>query len=263
MAQAARAADLPVLAPVTPKDPEFLAAVSELAPDCVAVIAYGGLLPQAALDIPPHGWVNLHFSLLPAWRGAAPVQHAILAGDEITGATTFDIVSALDAGPVYGTMTYAIGRRATAGEVLHDLSTTADRLLLDTLDAIEDGAAVARPQLGEATKAPRLMASDARIDWSQPWLAIDRRIRACTPAPGPWTTCRGRRIELGVLDDSTDDAGLPPGVMAATKDAVWVGTGSSAARLDRVRPAGKAWMDASAWARGLRPTPGETLGADQ
>jgi methionyl-tRNA formyltransferase len=263
VAVAAEQAGLAILAPRTPRDPEFLEVLRGLALDCVAVIAYGGLLPREALDIPRHGWVNLHFSLLPAWRGAAPVQHAILAGDDVTGATVFRIVEALDSGPVYGTMTYAIGGRATAGEVLADLSTTADRLMVGVLDAIEDGRACPTAQDGEVTLAPRLTSADGRVDWSEPWFAIDRRVRACTPAPGPWTTSRGRRLELGVLNGTDGGMDLRPGVLTAMKDAVWVGTGTSAVRLGQVRPAGKAWMDAAAWVRGLRPQPHETLGGGQ
>jgi methionyl-tRNA formyltransferase len=240
-----------------------LDALRVIAPECVAVIAYGGLLPREALEIPRHGWVNLHFSLLPAWRGAAPVQHAILAGDDVTGASVFRIVESLDSGPIYGTMTYAIGRRATAGEVLTDLAGSADRLLVQVLDAIEDGRALPVAQAGAVTVAPRLTSADGRVTWDEPWFAIDRRIRACTPAPGPWTTSRGRRLELGVLEESDCGICMPAGTLMTAKDAVWVGTGTSAARLGQVRPAGKAWMDAAAWARGMRPQPQEALGGEQ
>jgi methionyl-tRNA formyltransferase len=262
MAEAGQRLGIPVFKPVTPRDPEFLDVLRDLAPDCAAVIAYGGLLPQAALDIPLHGWVNLHFSLLPAWRGAAPVQHAILAGDDITGATTFRIVEPLDAGPVYGTMTYAIGPRASSGETLDALSRSADRLLLKTLDAIEDGGARPVPQVGEPTMAPRLTPADGQVAWTEPWFAIDRRIRACTPAPGAWTSFRAGRLGLGVLDATEDAADLAPGRLLIRKDEVWVGTGTSRARLGTVRPAGKGWMDAEAWARGARPGDNERLGVD-
>jgi methionyl-tRNA formyltransferase len=241
-----------------------LAHLRTLGADCVAVIAYGALLPPEALAIPAHGWVNLHFSLLPSWRGAAPVHHAILAGDDVTGTTTFQIVPALDAGPVYGTMTYTVPRRATTGEVLNDLANAGARLLLATLDAIESGSARSIPQAGDVTRAPRLTSTDARINWAEPWLAIDRRIRACTPAPGPWTTFRSARLGLGPLslDDAASRPGLAAGQLHVDRGEVLVGTGTSAARLGQVHPAGKGWMDATAWARGARPPPGETVGAN-
>jgi methionyl-tRNA formyltransferase len=251
-----------VFKPVTPRDPDFLAALRTLSPDCIAVIAYGALLPPEALAIPTHGWVNLHFSLLPAWRGAAPVHHAILAGDDVTGTTTFQIVPALDAGPVYGTMTYTVPRRATTGEVLSTLSHDGARLLLDTLDAIESGQARPIAQTGDVTHAPRLTSADARIDWSQPWLAIDRRIRACTPAPGPWTTFRSARLGLGPLEDAVSPPSLPAGQILVDRAEVLVGTGTGAARLAQVRPASRGWMDAIAWARGARPRSGEIVGAE-
>src|SRR5438270_7144595 len=128
-----------VLTPARAGDPAFLARLTELAPDACPVVAYGALLPQAALDIPRLGWVNLHFSLLPAWRGAAPVQSAIRAGDEITGASTFRIVKELDAGPVYGVVTEKVGDRDTAGELLARLSVAGAELLLSTVDGIEAG----------------------------------------------------------------------------------------------------------------------------
>jgi methionyl-tRNA formyltransferase len=187
-----------VLKPRTPKDPDFLARLRQIAPECAPVVAYGGLLPQEALDIPPRGWVNLHFSLLPAWRGAAPVQHTLLHGDEVSGATTFRIVPELDAGPVYGMLTETVRPDDTAGDLLARLAEHGAGLLLATLDGIEDGSVQAVPQPAEGVSlAPKVTVEDAQVRWRDPALAVDRRVRACTPAPGAWTTFRGERVKLG------------------------------------------------------------------
>jgi methionyl-tRNA formyltransferase len=252
------------LKPKTPRDPKFQGELRRLAPDCVPTVAYGALLPGEVLEIPRLGWVNLHFSLLPAWRGAAPVQHAILAGDQVTGATAFVIEEALDSGPVLGAMTYQIPARATSGDVLATLAASANRLLVDALDAMEDGTARPQPQAREGISlAPRLTTPDGRIDWTAPAWAIDRRIRACTPAPGAWTTFRAERLGLGVLNSfAASEPEADAGAIVAGKRSVWVGSGTQAVELGRVRPAGKGWMDAADWARGARPEQGELLGDD-
>ena len=254
-------AGVEVLAPVRPRDPEFLARLAEIAPDCAAVVAYGGLIPPAALDIPKHGWVNLHFSLLPAWRGAAPVQHAVLAGDEVTGASTFRLEEGLDTGPVYGSVTEAVRPEDTSGDLLDRLAGSGARLLVATLDGIEDGALVATPQSSVGiSSAPKLTVADAEVRWTAPALQVDRLIRACTPAPGAWTTLRGLRLKLRPvsLDQATSD--LAPGEIRSDRDAVRVGTGSHAVRLGEVQPQGRTAMPASDWARGVRLEPGERLG---
>ncbi|HEU0213279.1 MAG TPA: methionyl-tRNA formyltransferase [Jiangellaceae bacterium] len=250
-----------LLRPVRPSEPEFLARLAEIAPDCAAVVAYGGLIPRAALDVPKHGWVNLHFSLLPAWRGAAPVQHAVLAGDEVTGASTFRLEEGLDTGPVYGSVTETIRPGDTSGNLLDRLADSGARLLVATLDGIEDGALVATPQPNHGvSSAPKLTVADAEVHWSAPALRVDRLIRACTPAPGAWTTLRGGRLKLGPvrLDPATSD--LAPGAIRIDRDAVRVGTGSHAVRLGEVQPQGRTAMPAPAWARGVRLEPGERLG---
>jgi methionyl-tRNA formyltransferase len=247
--------DLPVLQPSRPGDDGFLRLLRDLAPDCCPVVAYGALLPRTALDVPSHGWVNLHFSLLPAWRGAAPVQHAILAGDEITGATTFLIEEGLDSGPVFGMVTTEIGARDTAGMVLDRLADDGAGLLLTTLDGIADGSLQPRPQPSDGVStAGKLTPADARIDWSVPALRVDRVVRACTPAPGAWTTFRGKRLKLAPVDvtDSSNDLG--PGAIRVDGDAVLVGTASTPVRLGAVQPEGRAGMPAGAWARGVRLT---------
>ena len=189
-----------MLKPARVRDEDFLSRLRAIAPDCCPVTAYGALLPQTALDIPKHGWVNLHFSLLPAWRGAAPVQHAILHGDDLTGATTFQIVRELDAGPVYGVLTEPVGPRDTAGDLLGRLAVSGAGLLVATLDGIESGQLDARPQPAEGVSlAPKITIEDARVRWDEPALAVDRRIRACTPGPGAWTMLGEARIKLWPL----------------------------------------------------------------
>jgi methionyl-tRNA formyltransferase len=255
--------DIPVLQPRRPSEPEFLAALSSLAPDCCAVIAYGALVPQAALDVPKHGWVNLHFSVLPAWRGAAPVQRAIMAGDQVTGATTFRLERGLDTGPVFAVMTQAIHPRDTAGDLLARLAEGGSGLLVATLDGLEDGSIEARAQPEDGVSlAPKITVEEAEVDWRLPAVAVDRRIRGCTPAPGAWTTWRGERLGLGPVDlikvPGAEDL-LAPGQIQVFKRTVWVGTGTGAITLGEIRPAGKRPMPAVDWARGARPEPGETM----
>ncbi len=263
VAQRADAAGVPVLQPRSPREPEFLEQLAGLAVDCAPVVAYGALVPQAALDVPRHGWVNLHFSLLPAWRGAAPVQHAIMAGDQITGACTFRLEAGLDTGPVYGTVTEPIGPRDTAGDLLTRLAGSGAQLLLATLDGIEAGALVAQPQPAEGISlAPRIEAADARVDWSLPAHVVDRRIRGVTPAPGAWTTWRGDRLRIGPVVPVTDGPALAAGEVSVAAGGVHVGTGDGrSVRLGDVQPAGKRLLPAADWARGARPAPGERVGA--
>ena len=261
VAERADAAGVPVLQPRSPREPEFLAQLAELAVDCAPVVAYGALVPPAALDLPRHGWVNLHFSLLPAWRGAAPVQHAIMAGDEVTGASTFLLEAGLDTGPVYGTLTEAIGPRDTAGDLLGRLAVSGAELLVATLDGLAAGRLVAQPQPAEGISlAPKLEPADARVDWALPAHVVDRRVRGVTPAPGAWTTWRGDRLRLGPVQPLADVDGPAAGEVAVGADGVLVGTGRGAVRLGEVQPAGKRMLGASDWARGARPQPGERVG---
>src|SRR6476469_609440 len=224
-----------VLKPEHPRDPEFQAELRGLGPDCCPVVAYGALLPRTALDIPTHGWVNLHFSVLPAWRGAAPVQHALWAGDEASGATTFRIVEELDAGPTYGLMTQTIRPADTAGDLLERLAEGGAGLLVQTLDGIENGTLEAREQPGEgASLAPKITVEDAHVDWTEPAIAVDRRIRACTPGPGAWSTHDGERIKIGPVAPAPEREPLAPGALDVTKNAVYVGTGTVPVRLGEV-----------------------------
>lgn len=256
-----RAAELgiEVLKPARPREPEFVSRLAELAPDCCPVVAYGALIPQHVLDIPTRGWVNLHFSLLPAWRGAAPVQHAVLAGDEVTGATTFRLVAELDAGPVFGRISDPIGPHDTSGDLLSRLASSGARLLVDTLDGIADETLTAADQPSDGvTFAPKLSVEDARIVWADPAVTVDRRVRACSPAPGAWSTFRGERLKVSSV--SITDLSLPPGLLQVTKRTVLVGTGTTAVELGPVQPQGKKPMAAADWARGISFTVDETLG---
>lgn len=263
----ARAAGIGVLTPRQPSEPGFVDALRTLAPDCCPVVAYGALIPPAVLAIPAHGWINLHFSLLPAWRGAAPVQHALIAGDDVTGASTFALEAGLDTGPVFGTVTEQVASTDTAGDLLRRLAESGAELLVATLDAIEDGTAapVIQPTDGISV-APKLGVDDAHIDWTTPAFAIDRRIRGCTPDPGAWTSLAGQRLGLGpvtVVDAAPDLRPLDAGVLHLGRRDVFVGTGSTPVRLGTVRPAGRREMPAADWARGQRSDPDATVRFDR
>lgn len=250
-------AGVEVLTPAKASDPEFLDRLRALAPDCAPVVAYGNLLRPAALAIPVHGWVNLHFSLLPAWRGAAPVQAAVRAGDEITGASTFRLEEGMDTGPVYGTVTEPIADDDTAGALLERLGVSGAGLLAATLDGIADGTLVPVPQPDEGVSlAPKVTVDDARVRWTDPPLAIDRHVRSVTPAPGAWTEFRGARIKIGpVTTTGFDD--LPPGGIHVERRRVLVGTAAAPVVLGTVQPAGKPAMAAVDWSRGAQPAAGE------
>jgi len=248
-----------VLTPAKAGDPAFLDRLREIQPDACPVVAYGALLPQRALDIPRHGWVNLHFSLLPAWRGAAPVQAAIRAGDELTGASTFRIVRELDAGPVFGVVTEKIAPADTAGGLLTKLADAGARLLVSTMDGIEDGELVAVEQPAEGISyAPKVTVEDARISFRDPAIAVDRHIRSVTPEPGAWAEFRGERFKLGPVQ-IVDEPPLPPGELKVERKRVLAGTATQPVRLGEVQAQGKKRMAATDWARGTRIEQGETL----
>ncbi|SCZ56277.1 methionyl-tRNA formyltransferase [Arthrobacter sp. UNCCL28] len=232
-------------------DVDTTARIAEFAPDVAAIVAYGGIVPKSALGVPRHGWVNLHFSLLPAWRGAAPVQRSVIAGDEITGAVTFQLEEGLDTGPVFGTLTEAVRPDDTAGDLLERLSVSGAVLLSQTLSAIDAGQAAPQPQTGEISLAPKLTLEDGRLDWQMPALAINRRARGVTPEPGAWTTLEGQRIKLEPVGLRPDVKDLAPGAIRVDGKAVLVGTGSHAVELGRIQPAGKKMMSSADWARGL------------
>ncbi|MFD4027255.1 methionyl-tRNA formyltransferase [Streptomyces sp. NPDC058576] len=261
VAERAEEAGIEVLKPARPRDEEFLARLREIAPDCCPVVAYGALLPKVALDVPARGWVNLHFSLLPAWRGAAPVQHSLMAGDEVTGASTFLIEEGLDSGPVYGVLTEEIRPTDTSGDLLTRLAFAGAGLLAATMDGIEDGTLHAVPQPHDGiTLAPKITVEDAQVQWSAPALRVDRVVRGCTPAPGAWTLFRGERLKLIQAAPVLDRTDLAPAELSAAKNNVYVGTGSHAVELLWVQPQGKKPMRAADWARGVRIAHGELLG---
>lgn len=245
---------IPVLRPARPNSAEFVAQLSQLAPDCCAVVAYGALLGDALLAVPPHGWINLHFSLLPAWRGAAPVQAAIAAGDAITGATTFQIEPSLDSGPVYGTVTETIRSTDTAGDLLDRLAVSGAALLSATLDGVADGALTPRPQPADGVSlAPKISVEAARVRWDLPAPVVERRIRSVTPNPGAWTLIGDLRIKVGPVQlDSSGPTSLPAGGVQVDRKNVWIGTASQPVRLGQIQPPGKKPMNAADWARGAR-----------
>jgi methionyl-tRNA formyltransferase len=244
---------IPVLRPQRPNSPEFVAELSELAPDCCAVVAYGALLRDALLAVPPRGWINLHFSLLPAWRGAAPVQAAIAAGDTITGATTFQIEPSLDSGPIYGVVTETIRATDTAGELLERLALSGAALLSTTLDGIAEDRLAPQPQPADGVSvAPKITVEQARVRWDLPALVVERRIRAVTPNPGAWTLIGDLRIKLGPVELGDAPEPLPPGGIHVDRKSVWIGTGSEPVRLGQLQPPGKKLMNAVDWARGAR-----------
>lgn len=251
---------VPVMTPERVRDPAFLDALTELAPDCCPVVAYGALVPPVALAIPPHGWINLHFSLLPAWRGAAPVQHAVLHGDDVTGATTFRLDEGLDTGPVYGVVTEPIAASDTSGALLDRLARSGAGLLVATLDGIEAGTLQPVPQPVEGVSlAPKITVEDARVAWTDPAIAVDRRIRACTPQPGAWTTFRGERIRVFPVRPASDDKTGDPGELRLERARVLVSTATTAVELSDVQSAGKRAIPAPDWARGVRIAAGERL----
>ncbi len=249
---AARERGIPVLTPAKPGDPEFVQTLTDLGPDCCPVVAYGALIPQRVLDIPARGWVNLHFSLLPAWRGAAPVQRSIMAGDDVTGAAVFQLEAGMDTGPVFGVVTESIGARDTSGDLLGRLAVSGAQLLVKVLDGIEDGSLTAVPQSPDGVSlAPKITVEDARVRWDEPAMAVDRRIRGCTPAPGAWTMLGEVKVKLQPVTVTQEHLG--PGEIRVERKRVLVGTLTTAVALGTVQAAGKKAMDACDWARGLQP----------
>jgi methionyl-tRNA formyltransferase len=256
VARLARDEGIEVLPPQRPNSEEFVDQLRSLAPECCAVVAYGALLRDGLLAVPPHGWVNLHFSLLPAWRGAAPVQAAIAAGDSVSGATTFRIERGLDSGPVYGVVTETVRADDTAGELLQRLSLSGAALLESTLDRIAEGSLVPVPQPEDGVSvAPKITVDEARVRWEMPAQAVERRVRAMTPNPGAWTLIDGLRLKIGpvTVDEKADFTDqLRPGQLRVNRHGVRVGTGSQPVLLGQVQPPGKKPMAAEDWARGAR-----------
>lgn len=242
---------IPALKPTSLRDPGFLAELARLAPEACPVVAYGNLVPAAALAIPTRGWVNLHFSLLPAWRGAAPVQRAIINGDTRTGVTTFLLVPELDAGPLFRVLERPIGINDHASDILDSLAERGARVLVDTLDDLARGV-TPTPQGDQGVSyAPKLTPEDARIDWAQPAGRIHNLVRGTDPAPGAWTTLAGERFKVLRTSPEPDCPVLEPGRIGADKHHLWVGTGTDALALVTVQPVGRKPMAGADWARGV------------
>jgi methionyl-tRNA formyltransferase len=226
------------------------AALIALGADLAVIVAYGGLVREPLLSAPRLGWVNLHFSLLPRWRGAAPVQRAIIAGDETTGVEVFRLEAGLDTGPVLASEPVAIGALETAGHLLARLAPVGARVLAATVDRLADGTAAAVAQEGEPTLAPKLVLEDGRLDWSGPATRVFARIRGCTPEPGAWTTVGGRRLKVLEAAPARDAAPLGAGAVVRAGGAVLVGCGEGVLELVQVQPEGRGPMPADAWLRG-------------
>ena len=230
------------------------AALRETGARIGAVVAYGALLPRPALEVFEHGWINLHFSLLPQWRGAAPVQRALMAGDSVVGATTFVLDEGMDTGPVVGTLTDEVRPEDTSGSVLDRLAHEGSPLLAESLLGVASGRVHPAPQSGESSSAPKLTALDGRVDWSHPAVAVAHRVRGVTPEPGAWTELDGQRFKLDRVIPAPEATGIAPGHVELRKKRVYVGTGSYAVELTRVQPSGKKPMAALDWARGKQNT---------
>ena len=263
VASLADEAGLPVWQPGRPSGPDFLEQLRAAAPDCVPVVAYGALVPRAALDVPRYGWVNLHFSLLPSWRGAAPVQAAIRHGDDVTGATTFRLEEGMDTGPTFGVVTETVGATDTAGDLLGRLAGSGAGLLTATLDGIEDGTVQAVPQPADGvSQAPKVTTADARVDVTASAVVLDRVVRSVTPDPGAWVEFRGERLGIGPVTPQRSGAAeavLGPGELHVERRRVLAGTATVPVELGEVRPVGKRAMPATDWARGARIEAGESL----
>jgi methionyl-tRNA formyltransferase len=249
VAEAAQRLGLPMLK-ANRLDADATSAIAALEPDLGVIVAYGGLVREPLLSTPRLGWINLHFSLLPRWRGAAPVQRALIAGDELTGAAVFQLVAELDAGPVLGTVTQQVPPTATSGKLLDSLSSTGAELLFTVVNQLASGSAHAVEQAGPVTLAPKLTLDDARIDWDQPADVIYNRVRGVTPEPGAFTTMNDARLKL--LDVvPAGDVSQPAGLIRTDAGRVLIGTATHALELLAVQPAGKKPMKAIDWWRGV------------
>ena len=258
VSELAEAHDVPVIKTSTLKDESVIDSLAEYKPDCIPVVAYGALVPPNVLTLPRWGWVNLHFSLLPRWRGAAPVQRAIEAGDRETGVTVFRIEEGLDTGDIFASVPADIADDDTAGSLMERLTDQGAQVLVDTLDSIENGSATPTPQSDDgATYAKKISTEDTRIDWNKPASTVDQSIRAVTPDPGAWTLLEDDRIRVEAVQPIFDprdpiekSLALSPGEIAWKKNRVWVGTADYPVQLGSVQAPGKKMMEAGAWVRG-------------
>ncbi|AXL12150.1 methionyl-tRNA formyltransferase [Microbacterium foliorum] len=260
VAQAAAELGLPVIAAAR-LDDAVTEAIAELDAELGVIVAYGGLVREPLLSTPAKGWINLHFSMLPSWRGAAPVQRALIAGDAELGASVFQLVPALDAGDVFAARVVDVDEQATADAVLEVLSVEGAALTAEVVAAIADGTAVAVPQQGEPTLAPKLTLDDGLIDWTEPLSRVFARFRGVTPEPGAHTTIDGLRLKILEAAPSAGVDALEPGRIAATKSSLLIGTASDPLAVTRVQPAGKGAMKAVDWWRGQRGAEDLRVGA--
>ncbi|TFD25915.1 methionyl-tRNA formyltransferase [Cryobacterium lyxosi] len=250
VAQAAVAYGYPVLK-TNRLDAEATETIRARQPDLGVIVAYGGIVREPMLSVPRLGWINLHFSLLPRWRGASPVQRAVIAGDELTGAAVFQLVPELDAGAVFGSFSQPLGAHSTSGMLLDELSHSGAALLLRVVSELAAGTALAVAQTGEATLAPKLVRDDARIVFSRPAASVYNHIRGVTPEPGAFTTVNGAELKLLEVAPSVDQPNLPAGTIVQREKIVLVGTQTEPLVLLRVQPAGKTAMTANDWWRGV------------
>ena len=259
VADAARRLDVPLAEADSTSDPGLRERLGAMAPDALVVVAYGELLGPPVLAVARLGAVNVHLSLLPRWRGAAPVQHAILAGDPVTGVTIMQIDDGLDTGPVLARAEVRIGADENAGTLGQRLSELGARLLIPTLVDLDAGRIAREPQVGEVTMAPKLGRSARHLSWEQPAIDVVRQVRAFAPVPGASTTWRGAGFKV-LRATVLDDVVFPPGAVASVEEnTVVVGAGAGAVALVEVAPAGRRHMPAVLGVRGARPTPGETF----
>lgn len=251
VAQAAAELGLPIIKTAR-LDDAATAEISALHADLGVIVAYGGLVREPLLSAPAAGWINLHFSLLPAWRGAAPVQRALIAGDRVLGASVFQLVAELDAGDVFAMREIDVPANSTAGEALETLAREGAELTADVVAGIADGSARAVAQEGEPSFAAKLTLADGLLDWTQPLEAVFARFRGVTPEPGAHTTVAGQPLKVLEAIPAPDAEPLAPGRLRGTKTALHIGTATGALAVTRVQPAGKGSMNAVDWWRGLR-----------
>lgn len=263
VAQRAEELGIPLLQPENVSDPAFVDQLISLQPDCCPIVAYGQLLKKNVLAVPKFGWVNLHFSLLPMWRGAAPVQWAIRAGDQVTGASTFLLDEGMDTGPILGTITENIRDDDTSASLMERLAHHGATLLLESLDALEQGIASPIPQNdADATYTKKISTDDAHINWNLPAHIVSRQIRSVTPAPGAWSTMDGKRMKIGAVqlsEKTTSGEGSTPGQLIFDGKKLWVRTADGYLNVVEIQAPGKRMMNAADWARGARLSGDEVL----
>jgi methionyl-tRNA formyltransferase len=226
--------------------------------DLLITIGYGVILPKKLLEIPTHGAINLHFSLLPRWRGAAPVQRAIEAGDQISGVTVFQLEEGMDTGPIFVTKRFALDSDITGDELLHELSFLGPEAILETLSLIEQGVQPQSQSSSGITLAPKLRKIEGKIDWNESAEVVHRKVRAFTSMPGAWTIFRGDN--LIVQEPEFANFQLIPAQIEIRDRKLYVGTSTTALSFQRVKPSGKPMMDSSAWINGVRISAGEHFG---